>query len=367
MTATAEPTPPFATPASPRWRRFKVAFSAPRTVALLEEEDRALKRGEVRYRTLYSGISAGTELTMYRDTNPYLHKRWDKQTRLFVADPAREAVEYPITVGYEEVGEVVEVGPGVGKGLLGTLVYGTWGHRTIHLGTAQYARAHLLPPGSDPLLGVFSQIGAIALNGVLDAAIRVGETVAVFGLGVVGQLVAQLARLSGAEVIGVDLIPLRLETARRLGIDHALDAAPGTAAERIKQMTGGRGADVCIEASGSTQALNEAIRAAAYSSKVVALGFFQGNAHGLYLGEEFHHNRINVVCSQISGLAPELQHRWDRTRLVQTFMRLAIAGQVQVHPLITHLASAAEAAALFQILDERPSEALQAILDFREL
>jgi threonine dehydrogenase-like Zn-dependent dehydrogenase len=367
MTAPPEPTTPGAAPAVPRPRRVKVAFSAPRTVALLEEADRALRRGEVRYRTLYSGISAGTELTMYRDTNPYMHKRWDKETRLFVADPTHASDEYPVTGGYEEVGEVVEVGPGACRGLRGRLVYGTWGHRTIHIGTAAYARAHLLPPGSDPLLGVFSQIGAIALNGVLDAAIRVGETVAVFGLGVVGQLVAQLARLSGAEVIGVDLIPLRLETARRLGITHALDAGAGSAAARIKQLTDGRGADVCIEASGATQALNEAIRAAAYSSKVVALGFFQGHAHGLYLGEEFHHNRINIVCSQISGLAPELQHRWDRPRLVQTFMRLALSGQVRVHPLITHLVPASEAAALFQLLDERPSEALQAVLDFREL
>jgi threonine dehydrogenase-like Zn-dependent dehydrogenase len=367
MTATPDPTTPVAAPAAPRWRRVKVAFSAPRTVALLEEPDRALKRGEVRYRTLYSGISAGTELTRYRDTNPYMHKRWDKATRVFVADPTHESDAYPVTEGYEEIGEVVEVGPGAGRGLLGHLVYGTWGHRTIHIGTAEYARAHILPPGSDPLLGVFSQIGAIALNGVLDAAIRVGETVAVFGLGVVGQLVAQLARLSGAEVIGVDLIPLRLETARRLGIHHVLDATAGSAAERIKQMTGGRGADVCIEASGATPALNEAIRAAAYSSKVVALGFFQGNAQGLYLGEEFHHNRINIVCSQISGLAPELQHRWDRARLVQTFMGLALSGKVQVHPLITHLVPATEAAALFQLLDERPAEALQAVLDFREL
>ena len=367
MTATPEPPPPVAAPAAPRWRRVKVAFSAPRTVTLLEEEDRALKRGEVRYRTLYSGISAGTELTRYRATNPYMHKRWDKATRLFVADPGHVSDQYPVTDGYEEVGEVVEVGSGAGRGLLGRLVYGTWGHRTIHIGTARYARAHILPPGSDPLLGVFSQIGAIALNGVLDAAIRVGETVAVFGLGVVGQLVAQLARLSGAEVIGVDLIPLRLETARRLGIHQALDATSGSAAERIKQLTGGRGADVCIEASGSPQALNEAIRAVAYSSKVVALGFFQGNVQGLYLGEEFHHNRVNVVCSQISGVAPELQHRWDRARLVQTFMHLAVSGQVQVHPLITHLTPATRAAALFQLLDERPAEVLQAVLDFREL
>ena len=366
MSLTGEQTNPAVEKTGRAWPRVQVAFSGPRTTGFLEEADRPLQRGEVRYRTLFSGISAGTELTMYRDTNPYLHKRWDAKQRLFLSDPRHESSEYPVTAGYEEVGEVVEVGPGVRHLPLGSRVYGTWGHRTIHIGTAAYAREHILPPDVDPLYGIFSHIGAIALNGVLDAGIRLGETVAVFGLGVVGQLVARLAKLSGVEVIGVDLIPLRLETARRLGIDTALDAGAGSAAEQIKRLTGGRGADVCIEASGSAQALHEAIRAAAYSSKVVALGFFQGGAPGLYLGEEFHHNRINVVCSQISGLAPELQHRWDRARLVQTFMALAAQGKVELRPLITHLLPAAEAPRLFQLLDERPAEVLQAVLDFRE-
>jgi len=348
------------------WPRVKVAFTGPRTTGFLEEADRPLQRGEVRYRTLFSGISAGTELTMYRDTNPYLHKRWDAEQRLFVSDPRHESSEYPVAAGYEEIGEVVEVGPGVRNLPLGSRVYGTWGHRTIHIGTAAHARQHILPPDVDPLYGIFSHIGAIALNGVLDAGIRLGETVAVFGLGVVGQLVARLAKLSGAEVIGVDFIPLRLEAARRLGIDAALDAGAGSAAEQIKRLTSGRGADVCIEASGSAGALHEAIRAAAYSSKVVALGFFQGGAQALLLGEEFHHNRINVVCSQISGLAPELQHRWDRARLVRTFMALAAQGKVDLPSLITHLLPAAEAPRLFRLLDEHPAEVLQAVLDFRE-
>jgi threonine dehydrogenase-like Zn-dependent dehydrogenase len=164
----------------------------------------------------------------------------------------------------------------------------------------------------------------------------------------------------------VNLVPLRLETARRLGIDHTLDAGSGAVAEQIKRLTGDRGADVCIEASGSAAALHEAIRAAADYSKVVALGFFQGGAPGLYLGEEFHHNRINLVCSQISGLAPDLQHRWDRARLVRTFMALAAQGKVELRPLITHLLPAAEAPRLFQLLDERPAEVLQAVFDFRE-
>jgi threonine dehydrogenase-like Zn-dependent dehydrogenase len=236
----------------------------------------------------------------------------------------------------------------------------------MHIMTGDAARQRILPPDADPVLGVFSQIGAIALNGILDSAIRLGETVAVFGLGVVGQLVAQLSKLSGAEVIGVDPIPSRRDLATTLSCHHVLDANSGDVAHTIKALTNGRGADVCIEASGSTRALHEAVRACAYSSKVVALGFFQGEALNLRLGEEFHHNRINIVCSQISGRAPELQHRWDHARLVQTFMKLAVRGDIHLLPLITHMVPAADAPSLFKLLDERPAEALQAVLDFRE-
>jgi threonine dehydrogenase-like Zn-dependent dehydrogenase len=348
-------------------RHVAVAFSGPRTIGFMEEEARPLQDNEVRLRTLYSGISAGTELTAFRGTNPYLHRRWDDAMRLFVSDPDNESIRYPVKGwGYEEVGEVIEVGSGVEDIPLGNIIYGTWGHRTAHVMSAASARQRVLPEEVDPLLGIFSQIGAIAYNGILDAGIRLGETVAVFGLGVVGQLVAQLAKLSGAEVIGVDLVPMRLEVARQTGIDHVIDAAARSPAEQIKALTEGRGADVCIEASGAAPALNEAVRACAYSSKVVALGFFQGAAQGLYLGEEFHHNRINIVCSQIGGQAADLQHRWNGLRLARSFMRLAAQGRLQLHPLVTHVAPAAEAPALFKLVDEHPSEVLQAVLDFRD-
>ena len=346
--------------------RLALCLNAPRTLAFVEEKSHPIEPHEVRLRTLFSGISTGTELATYRGTSPFMRKRWDKDLRLFLDDPSNESLHYPVTGwGYEQVGEVVEVGSDVQDVPLGSVVYGIWGHRTEHIADAQYARERTLPPDADPIIGIFSHIGATALNAILDSAIRLGETVAVFGLGVVGQLVAQLARLSGAQVIGVDLLPSRLDVARRCGIEHALNPVDDTAAVAIKRLTGGRGADVCIEASGSTRALNEAIGACAYSSRVVALGFYQGEAQGLFLGEELHHNRISIVCSQIGGVALELQHRWDRARLVRTFMDLALHGKVQLHPLITHIVPASEAPALFKLLDEDPSEVLQAVLDFR--
>jgi threonine dehydrogenase-like Zn-dependent dehydrogenase len=340
-----------------------VMFQAPFTIAIAEEAPRALAADEVRLRTLFSGISAGTELTAYRGTNPYLHKRWDEARRLFIA--GEEPRSYPMPAwGYEECGEIVECGVAVQDLAPGQRVYGTWGHRSETVVQAEYARPRILSPQVDARLGIFSQIGAIALNGILDAQINLGETVAIFGMGVVGQLVAQLARLSGAEVIAVDLLDTRLELAQRLGAHSVINGRDGSAAEMIKNRTGGRGADICIEASGSSQALNEAIRACAYSARTVAMGFVQGEGKGLYLGEEFHHNRIDLVCSQIFGVSPALKYRWDTLRLAQTFMGLVAAGRLELLPLITHRAPYQEAGNLYALLDQRPHEAIQAVIEF---
>lgn len=341
-----------------------LVLTGPRQVGYESAPDEALEPGEVRIRTLYSGISAGTELTQYRGTTPFLHKRWDAERRLFV--PGDEtSLAYPVrTWGYEEAGEVVELGPAVIDIPLGAYVFGTWGHRTHHVAPADYVRPRLMPPGADPIMGIFSHIGAIGLNGVHDGRVRLGETVAVFGLGVLGQIVAQAARQSGARVIAVDRLKSRLETARAHGAHITLNTAEGSPAEAIKDLTEGRGADVCFEVSGSTAALNEAIRAAAYSARVVAMGFFQGEAQGLALGEEFHHNRINVVCSQISGTDPELQYRWNKLRLWQSAIRLQVEGVLEMRSLITHRAPFERAADLYAALDQTPDQMLQAVLDF---
>src|SRR3954447_4959889 len=95
-----------------------VTFAAPRAVELTTRDDAPLGPREVRVRTLYSGISAGTELTAYRGSNPYLTKRWDAERRLFVTGDA-PTFDYPVEGwGYEEGGRVVEVGTevtGVGE------------------------------------------------------------------------------------------------------------------------------------------------------------------------------------------------------------------------------------------------------------
>ena len=345
-----------------------VIFTEPKSVGFESYEDRPLKPNEVRLRSLYSGISAGTELTAYRGSNPYLHKQWDSSRKLFI--PAEQpTLKYPVSGwGYEEVGEVVELGSEVQDVSVGDVIFGTWGHRTHHIVGEEYARDRVQARSLEAIFGLFSQIGAIALNGVHDARIRIGETVVVFGMGTLGQIAGQLAKKSGARVIGVDRFEKRLEIAQQSGAaDVVLNAGDGAIAERIRAITDNRGADIAIEATGSSLALNQAVRSVAYSARVVALGFFQGEANGLFLGEEFHHNRVNIVGSQIFGTDPELTYRWNQLRLVQTFMRLQAEGVINLKSIITHVIPFDDAGEAFRILDQEPENALQVILDFTKM
>jgi threonine dehydrogenase-like Zn-dependent dehydrogenase len=340
-----------------------VTFEGPKKVGIREYEERPLQPDEVRLRTLYSGISAGTELTAYRGSNPYLSKRWDDERRLFLEGEV--SLQHPIEGwGYEEVGEVAEVGSDVTEVQLGEVVWGTWGHKSNTVVREDWAAQRRLPPGVDPMLGIFSRIGAIALNAVLDADVHVGEYVAVFGQGVPGLISGQLARLNGGTVIAVDGIARRLELAKSLGAAHVVDFTKGSPAEEIKELTENRGADVCIEISGSYRALHEAIRSTAYNSKVVSSGFYQGEGTGLFLGEEFHHNRVNVVSSQIFGVSLALDHRWTVGRLERTVMSLAAEQKIGLKQLVTHVFALEEADEAFRLLDENPAEAVQVVLEF---
>lgn len=340
-----------------------VRFAAPRVVEVVDADDPAPGTGEALVETVCSGISAGTELTVYRGSNPYLTREWDPQRRLFVSGGT--ARPYPWDAfGYEEVGRVVGVGSPEDDDLVGRLVWGSWGHRSSAVVRADDARPRVLPPDAPAVTGIFAKIGAIALNAVLDADVHVGEDVVVFGAGVPGQLVAQLARLNGGRVTVVDLVPARRDLAVELGAVAALDPAHEDVAAAVRAATGDRGADVVIEMSGSYAALQEAVRTVAYSSRVVAGGFLQGAGTPLRLGDEFHHNRVSVVGSQISGVAPHLQHRWDEPRMSATVLGLERSGQLRLEELVTHVLPAEEAPAGFHLLDTAPEAALQVVLDY---
>ena len=161
----------------------------------------------------------------------------------------------------------------------------------------------------------------------------------------IGLLATRLAALAGAEVVAVDAIePPARRGARRWGPRtwSAADA-PGGAGAVVRAWSGG-GVDAAIELSGNDRALHEAVRSVVVDGTVAASGFYQGGAAHLRLGEEFHHNRVRIVASQISGTPVALGPRWDQPRLVRTFMDQVRRGRVDVRSLVTDVVDAADVA-----------------------
>ena len=343
---------------------YVVRFESPGIVCLAEYEDGPVADTEVLIETLYSGISAGTELTAaYQGTNPYTNKRWDEARRLFVE--GEHSIEYPIDGwGYEEVGRIAAVGTRVNEVRTGQVVYGTWGHRGTNRAPEEWAADRNLPEGLDPIVGVFSRIGAIALNAILDADLHLGETVAVFGQGVPGLIVGQLARLSGATVVAVDAIPRRLELARRLGAHHVVNVSEADAAAEVKEITDGRG--------GRRRDRDQRLLPGPARGDPVRGVQLAGRLGRVLPGRGHRALPRRGVPPQpsadrrLADLRAEPEPRSPLTveRMERTVMDLAARGDLDLAALVSHVFPVQDCADAFRLLAERPEEAVQVVLAF---
>ncbi|MCB0213874.1 MAG: zinc-binding alcohol dehydrogenase, partial [Anaerolineae bacterium] len=222
-----------------------------------------------------------------------------------------------------------------------------------------------LPDQVSPEAGIFTTLAAVALNAVHDAAIKVGDRVAIFGLGAVGLFTVQLARLSGAGYIyAVDMLPDRRERALTFGADEVLNPEEVDVGLAIKQSTQG-GVDVAIEASGNYYALQEALRCVHRAGPVVTLGFYQGGGTPLRLGEEWHHNRLSMLSSMGAWGCPHRSYpMWDTDRVRNTVLELFGAGKLEAESMITHHFPFLEAAQGYELIDRDPNACLKVILEY---
>ena len=313
--------------------------------------------GEVLVRTLLCGISHGTELNLLRGTAPGFHRRWNEQLRIFENKAPHKG--YPVRPGYECVGEIAASGPDVQGLSTGALVWLDKPHRTEHVIPASEARAALLPSGMTPNRGVFAACARIALGAVHDAAVQVGDRVVIVGLGAIGLLAVQFARLNGAiEIFALDSIPKRLAMAERfgaIGVDTTVDPSG-----EIRRLTGGAGADSVIETSGKYSGLAVGIACCCVAGSVVAVSSYQGSAAELTLGEEYHRNGITVSASMTVNGVPHRRHpRWDLQRLNVTARRMLADGSVNVEDMLTHVFPLEDARTAYEMIQQRPEECIR--------
>ncbi len=337
----------------------QVVITGPRTVEVREVDVPSPGPGEVRIATLFSGISAGTEMNVYRGIAPQWHMHRDPATALFSRSETPDW-SYPFVYGYANAGRVVDAGEGVTSRKPGDVVFTYMPHQSLVLASAE--STVLIPAEVEPRHAVVNSNLNTALGGVLDARPALGDAVVVSGLGVIGLLVTQLVRRAGAGlVVGVDRLESRRELARRLGADAVIDPREGVA-EKVRALTQNRGADVVIEVSGAAPALNEAIRTAGFAGRVVAISWYGGTFESLNLAGEFHHNRPRIISSQVGSISPELGPLWSVARRQEVVTRLL--SQLELAPLFTHEFPVDRAAEAYAVVDSAPEGLVQCVLTY---
>jgi 2-desacetyl-2-hydroxyethyl bacteriochlorophyllide A dehydrogenase len=329
-------------------------FTAPRTATLRAETVGPPGPGEVRVETIASAVSAGTEMLVYRGEIP-------RDLRLDLPTFAG-SYAFPIKYGYAATGRVLDTGSGVEDLSPGDPVFVHHPHQEIFVVPAQMPVR--LPDDLDPELGVFAANLETALNIVHDTPVRLGEHALIFGQGVVGILVTLLLKLAGAgSVLVVDPLEERRELALAAGADGAF--APGDLSDGVMEITGGRGADVAVETSGSGAALQSAIDTVATEGTVVVASWYGTKPVTLTLGGHFHRGRVRLRSSQVGRLNPALAPRWDRVRRMATV--LGLLGRLRLKELISHRIPFGEAPEAYTMLDDGPQEAMQVIFTYEGL
>lgn len=339
----------------------------PRQPVVREYEDRAPGEGEVLVRTRLAAEKHGTHLLFYRGESPFTGKAWDGEHGLLmpVDNPEPQAWGGVMPLGDMGVGIVEQVGPGVEGLAVGDRVYGHLPIRASY--TVPATRVARAPEALTDEMLVCIDPALVALLGVREGRVGLGETVAVFGLGAIGLMCVQLAKLAGASlVIAVEPLALRAGLGKAFGADLVLDLAEDRdAGLQIRRATNMDGVDISLETSGNHGALQHAIRGTRYAGTIVPVAWYHGEARGLELGDEWHFNRHTMVSGARLESVPYRDHpRWDPARIERTVLDLYGAGKLTVDGLINPRVPIAEAADAYRLIDEHPEQSVKLAVEF---
>jgi len=340
----------------------EVIAVAPRRLVFRDYEEPPLKPNEIRIKSRLSAEKHGTMLTIFRGVSPFTEKTYDPKLGIFIkrkVGTERGWASFPMHIGNMTVGTVTEVGSAVTRFKVGDRVYGYLPIRETH--TVVEDRVELAPAElSDEELVCIDPV-TVALMAVREGNVKIGEKVAVFGLGAIGLMAIQLTKVSGSVLtIGIEPIEKRRRLAEKYGADVLLDPRRCDVGLEIKKVTDGAGVDISIETSGSYHALHQAIRGTRYGGTIVPVSWYHGEAKGLNLGEEWHFNRQVMVSGARVESEPYRDYpRWNRKRIYDTVVQLFLQKKLSVKGMLDPIVRFNEVIEAYRMIDEEPEKTIK--------
>lgn len=322
-----------------------------------------LKDDEILVKTKYSLISIGTETTLY------IKKRWntDKtdvstskhQNSGWDFDNYGKGDKWDLDKnmkcpGYALAGDVIEVGEKVTDFKIGDRVISLQNHCNYAVCSTKPWHTLKIPDGVSYEESTFSVLASVALHGIRRSNIRLGEDIVIMGAGLVGLLLIQFAKKSGAyPIISVDLCQERLELAKKLGADFIINPDKNDLVEKVRKYIGQEGTNCTIEAVGNPRVLQNCLKISAPGARVVVMGAILGEI-SLDLYNEFVFRELNLIAAQQPRNPTEdtiyYHFTGQRNRLYS--LDLLKRGELNVKDLITHRFKYIEASKVYALLGQ---------------
>jgi 2-desacetyl-2-hydroxyethyl bacteriochlorophyllide A dehydrogenase len=313
-----------------------------------------LRDGDLLVQTRFSGISPGTETLLYRGKFP-------SELLIDARIPALASQKsYPLKYGYSAVGEVVRAGSSDLSDWIGRLVFAFNPHEEFFIADP----ADLIPIPDDIAMedAVFLSNMETAVNLVMDGRPFIGENVIVFGQGIVGLFTTGiLAQFPLNILLSFDHYPDRRQASIEIGVMESFDPEGAGIHEKLALLLP-EGADLVFELTGQPEAIDEALVFSGYQTRIVIGSWYGDKKAPLNLGGAFHRDRIRIISSQVSTIAPEFTGRWTKRRRFDTAW--AMIRLLQPSRFITHRYPIREAEKAFQMLDQNPRESIQVIFTY---
>jgi 2-desacetyl-2-hydroxyethyl bacteriochlorophyllide A dehydrogenase len=295
-----------------------IVFAGPRWIVTGRVDVPPPGAGDIVVRTLWSGISAGTEMLAYRgEIDPDL--------------PLDETIgtlsgtfSFPFRYGYSCVGRVEGSRHGIPDG---QLVFAFHAHQDVFTAPADDV---VVLDDVDPRIATLFPLVETALQAALDAGAVLEEDVVLTGLGVVGVLTGLLLQRAGGRVLGVEPVAERRRVAASVGLEAvAPEEAPDVVAARAPD-----GVRLAVEASGRPEVLAGVLPLLAHEGEALVVSWYGTKEARLPLGAEFHRRRLHIRSTQVSTIPAALGTRWTRARRRTAVRRLL--AELPLAPLATH-------------------------------